>query len=218
NADRIAAVDMGGRRNGPLFPGSPFYVLDEGHIDVVDAAYEDGELGISIHDETVVPDVERDPAHVLLVVKPAAKWQVPDARFAFLGAPGSTVWLLPEGQLEAEAAAILWPGLATAEIEPGTFVDDRVEIRFKHVISAGGFSLFESPQDEQTPPTVLVDSDDGLPDTVAMPVGTHKHANWAFESPGVYLVKVDVRGRLAGVAGNPWTTSSTAILKFVVLP
>ena len=65
---------------------------------------------------------------------------------------------------------------------------------------------------------VLVDSEDGLPDAVALPPGTHKHANWAFEAPGPYLIKVDVRGRLAGVAGAPWVTSSTASLKVVVLP
>src|SRR5687768_15820870 len=38
--------------NGPLLPGSSWYVLDEGHIDAIDVAYEDDELGIAIHDET----------------------------------------------------------------------------------------------------------------------------------------------------------------------
>jgi surface-anchored protein len=219
HADELrAATGAGDRRNGPLYPGSSYYVLDEGHIDPVDVAYEDGALGISIHDETVEPDVERDPATTIMVVKAAAKVAVPDARFAFLGPVGTTVWILPQGQLDAEAAGILWPGLAADEVEPGTFVGDTVAVRFKQVIGPNGLSIFESPSDETTPPLVLVDSEDGLPDAVDLSAGTHRHANWAFEAAGPYVVKVDVRGRLAGVAGNPWVTSSTAALKFVVLP
>lgn len=206
-------------RSGPLFPGSPFYVLDTGHIDAVDAAFEDGAWELSIHDESVTPDVERDPAYTIMVVKSQARIDIPDdPRFAFLGTPGAPVWLLPEGQLEAEAADILWVGLATEEIEAGVFLNDSVRVRFKQVIGPNGLSLFFSPQDELTPIDVLVDSENGLPDAVDLPVGAHTHANWAFEAPGPYVVKVDVRGRLAGVAGNPWVTSSTVLLKFVVLP
>lgn len=197
---------------------SSFFVLDEGHIDAVDAAFEDGELAISIHDETVEPDVERDPDDVLLVVKSSAKVQVPDDRFGFLGPAGTDVWILPENELDAAAAGLLFAGLSTEEIALGAFTGDTVQIRFKHVSGPNGFSLFESPPDDTTPPVVLVDSENGLPDDVALPAGIHKHANWAFEAPGVYYVKVAVRGRLAGVAGNPWITSPSATLRFLVRP
>lgn len=204
--------------SGPLFPGSSWYVLTEGHVDVIDVAYEDDELGISIHDESVTPDVERDPATTILLVKSSARVQVPDERFSFLGPVGSDVWILPEGQAEAEAASLLWPGIATAEVPPAVFVDDAIEIRFRDAIGPNGLSLFESPQDELSPPTILVDSEDGLPDTVVTPAGVHRHANWAFESPGLYLVRVQARGRLAELPGNPWVSSENAILKFVVVP
>jgi surface-anchored protein len=201
--------------NGPL---GAFYVLDEGHIDAIDVAYEDGALGISIHDETVDPDVERDPAHTILVAKSAARTAVPDARFAFLGPIGAPVWILPEAQPDAEALGVLWPGLSAGEVEPGTFVDDAVELRFRGVAGPDGFSLFTSPPDELTPPVVLVDSEDGLPDSIALGAGAHAHANWAFEAPGLYLVSVDARGRLAGVPGSPWVTSARTRLAWVVLP
>lgn len=204
--------------NGPLLPGLPFYLLTEGHIDAIDVAYEDDALGITIHDESVDPDVERDPATTILLVKNTAKVQVPDARFAFLGPVGSDVWILPEGQPEAEAAGLLWAGMSTEEIESGVFLNDSVEIRFRNVIGANGLSLFESPQDELSNPLVLVDSENGLPDALPTPVGIHRHANWAFEAPGVYLVRVDARGRLASLPGAPWATAPSAILKFVVLP
>lgn len=213
-AEREAVVTS----SGPLVPGSSWYVLDEGHVDVIDVAYEDDELGISIHDESVDPDVERDPARTILVVKSAAKVQVPDARFAFLGAVGTDVWMLPEGQPEAEAAGILWPGIATEEVEAGVFLDDNVDVRFKNLAGPNGLSLFESPQDELTAPTVLVDSEDGLPDTLTTPVGVHRHMNWAFESPGVYLLRIQARGRLAELPGTPSVSSADAVLKFVVLP
>jgi surface-anchored protein len=206
-----------GLRNGPLLPGSPFWVIDEGHIDPIDAAFEDGEMVLSIHDETTVPDVEREHEHTLLVVKSEAKLQVPDSRFSFIGAVGQTFWLLPEAQLDAEAAGILWPGLAADEIESGVFVGDVAEFRFKQVIGPDGLSLFSSPSDESSPPAVVVDSENGLPDVVSLPVGSHRHLNWAFESPGVYLVKVDVRGRL-DVPGKPWVTSATETIVFLVLP
>jgi surface-anchored protein len=219
-------LEMGGldlpdgavHKSGPLYPGSSIYVLDEGHIDAIDVAYEDDQLGISIHDESVSPDVERDPAKTILVVKSASKTQVPDDRFAFIGPPGADVWLLPEAQPDAQALGVLWPGLATEEIEPGVFVDEQVQVRVKGVLGPNGVSLFFSPPDEETPPSILVDSENGLPDIVTLPVGTHTHLNWAFESPGIYLMEVDVRGQLAGVPGSPWVTSKSAILKWVVLP
>ncbi len=206
-----------GLRNGPLFPGSTFWVLDEGHIDPIDAAFEDGELELAIHDETMVPDVEREHENTIMVVKAAAKVMVPDARFSFIGPVGSTFWLLPEGQLDAEAAGILWPGLAADEVEPGVFVNDQLQFRFKQVTGPNGLSLFFSPADETSAPDVRVDSENGLPDVVTVPVGSHQHLNWAFESAGVYLVKVDVRGRL-DAPGKPWVTSATETLVFIVLP
>ncbi len=214
-ADRLTGLGLDATRSGER---RPLVVLSEGHADAVDAAFEDGELGITIHDETVDPDVERDPANVILAVKPSAKLLVPDARFSFLGPVGATVWVLPQDQLDAESLGVLFLGLSSEEIEPGTFVDDTVDIRFRDVRGPNGFSLFESPEDESTPPPVLVDSEDGLPDTVALPSGTHRHANWAFEAAGIYRVKVDVRGRLAGVAGQPLVSSPRATLTFAVLP
>lgn len=206
-----------GLRNGPLFPGSTFWVLDEGHIDPIDAAFEDGEIELAIHDETTVPDVEREHENTIMVVKSAAKTTVPDARFSFIGPVGSPFWLLPEGQLDAEAAGILWPGLSAEEVEPGVFVNDELQFRFKQVHGPNGLSLFTSPSDETSAPDVRVDSENGLPDVVTIPAGSHQHLNWAFESAGIYLVKVDVRGRL-DAPGKPWVTSATETLMFIVLP
>lgn len=184
-------------------------VLSEGHVDVVDVAFEDGEFEIAVHDETVEPGVERDPAEVLFVVKSESAATVPnDSRYAFLGTPGATVYILPE----VENEDLLFPGLATEELEPGVFAGDEINIRFKKVIGPNGVSLFTT--DPAGNPTVLVDSEDGLPDTVTLPVGAHQHQSWAFEAAGWYFIKVDVTGVLAGTTTT--VTSDPVWLKFKV--
>ncbi|MEN3614884.1 choice-of-anchor M domain-containing protein [Plantactinospora sp. ZYX-F-223] len=183
--------------------------LSQGHVDAVDVAFEDGEFEISVHDETVDPDVERDPADVIFVAKPEAAVAVPDdPAYAFLGVPGTTVHILPEVQNEN----LLWAGLATEEVAAGVFVDDSVRIRFTRVIGPDGFSLFVT--DPVGAPEVLVDSEDGLPDAVTRPVGGHMHVNWAFERAGTYRIKVDVTGRLAATGER--VTSDPVWLTFEV--
>ena len=222
NANTNTNAESEGERSfvqqGLIGPVGPFYLIDEGHIDAIDAAWEDGQLGITIDDETVDPDVERDPKRTVLVVKATAKVSLPDARYGFIGDVGATAWLLPENQLDAAAAGLLWPGLATDEIEPGVFVNDTVQVSIRKVIGPNGLSLFSSPQDELSGPLVVADSEDGLPDIISLPASTHTHLNWAFESAGIYLVLVEVGGQLAGVTGTPWVTSSAETLKFLVLP
>ncbi|WP_422771322.1 choice-of-anchor M domain-containing protein [Plantactinospora sp. WMMC1484] len=183
--------------------------LSQGHVDAVDVAFEDGEFEISVHDETVDPDVERDPADVIFVAKPEAAVTVPDdPAYAFLGAPGATVHILPEVQDEN----LLWAGLATEELESGVFVGDSVRIRFTRVNGPDGFSIFVS--DPVGAPNVLVDSEDGLPDVITRPVGDHMHLNWAFERAGTYRIKVDVTGRLAATGER--VTSDPVWLTFKV--
>ncbi len=188
---------------------APFVVLSQGHVDPVDVGFEDGKLKISYHDDTVEPDVERDPLTVISVAKPQARTQVPDdPAFAFLGAPGADVWVLPE----VENPELLFPGIATEELEPGVFVNDTVTVRFKRVFGPDGVSLFTTGPGGE--PNILVDSEDGLPDNVVLPVGTHAHENWAFEAPGIYFIIVDATATLAATGQR--VTSAPTVLTFKV--
>ncbi|MBT0774035.1 choice-of-anchor M domain-containing protein [Kineosporia sp. J2-2] len=183
--------------------------ISQGHVDAVDVAYEDGELGITIHDESVTPDVERDPADVVLVVKKEAKWTVPDdPAFAFLGAPGTKVWLLPEIQDEN----LLWPGLSAEEIESGVFVGDSIRLEATKFSGPDGLSLFTNgPSGE---PQIIADSEDGLPDVYDLPAGFHVHENWAFEKAGTYKITVRASGQLAST--NEVIRSAPAVITFKV--
>ncbi|MEU4619571.1 choice-of-anchor M domain-containing protein [Actinoplanes sp. NPDC023801] len=186
-------------------------VLSAGHVDVVDLAYEDGVLEIGVHDETVDPDVERDVENVIFLVRKAAKITVPDdPAFSFLGTAGKPVWVLPEIQNEE----LIWPGIATEEIENGVFAADTVTLKFEKVTGSGRVAVFT--EDAVGTPTVLVNSGDGLPDALPLTTGTHRHASWAFQKAGVYLIKVRATAELA--ATGETVTSEPVVYKFVVQP
>ena len=186
-------------------------VLSAGHVDVVDVAYEDGELEIGIHDETVEPDVEREVDDVVLLVKKAAKTSVPDSpAFGFLGSAGKPVWILPEIQNEN----VLWPGLAAEEIEAGVFAGDSVTVKVEKVTGPGRVAVFT--EDAVGTPHVLVNSGDGLPDALTLAAGTHGHASWAFQKAGIYLLQVRATAELAGTGTT--VTSDPVVYKFVVQP
>jgi surface-anchored protein len=186
-------------------------VLSAGHVDVVDLAYEDGVLEIGVHDETVEPDVEREVDDVVFLVKKAAKTTVPDdPAFGFLGAPGKPVWVLPEIQNED----LIWPGIATEEIENGVFAADTVTLKFEKVTGSGRFAIFT--ENAVGTPNVLVNSGDGLPDALPLATATHQHASWAFQNAGVYFIKVRATAQLA--ATGQTVTSEPAVYKFVVQP
>lgn len=186
-------------------------VLDAGHVDVVDVAYEDGTLEIGVHDETVEPDVEREVGDVVLVVKSAARTTVPDnPAFGFLGTAGAPVWILPEIQNEE----LIWPGLAAEEIEPGVFTGDSVTVKVERLAGAGHVAIFT--EDAVGTPHILADSRDGLPDALTLTAGTHQHASWAFQKAGVYYLKV--RATATPAAGGATVTSAPVVYRFVVKP
>ncbi|WP_202918869.1 choice-of-anchor M domain-containing protein [Saccharothrix deserti] len=201
----VAAV-LVGAATGPATAATAV-TLDGGHVDVIGVAFEDGQFDLHIHDET--NDVEYAPSDVRLVVKPEARTAVPaDPAYAFLGAPDSPVWVLPE----IEDPALLWPGIATEEIAPGVFVDDALTLKFERVYGPAGFSIFTT--DAFGAPTVLVDSGNGLPDKVSLTAANHQHANWAFEAAGNYAVVVRVSGVLAATGQK--VTSAPALYRFQV--
>ncbi len=171
---------------------TPVVVLSQGHVDAVDVHYEDGELELHVHDETVDPSVERDPAEVVFRVLPGARTTVPaDPAYRFLGSPGAPVWVLPQEQVPG----LLWPGLSTEEIEPGVFAGDRVTLTLWRVRGPGALSVFTT--DAFGAPTVLADSGDGTPDRLTLATGGHQHVNWGFTRPGTYKAVVQASGTLA---------------------
>jgi surface-anchored protein len=167
-------------------------VLEQGHVDAVDVHYEDGELELHVHDETVDPGVEREPSDVVLRVLPGAATTVPDdPAYAFLGTAGAPVWVLPE----TENPDLLWAGLSTEEVEPGVFAGDTVTLKLWYVHGPGALSVFTT--DPVGAPSVLANSGDGTPDRLTLATGGHQHVNWGFTRAGTYRAVFQATGTLA---------------------
>ncbi|MEU8238496.1 choice-of-anchor M domain-containing protein [Actinoplanes missouriensis] len=168
-------------------------VLAKGHTDAVDVHYEDGALKLKVKDDTVSPAVVRDPADVTFQVLPAAETTVPDLpAFAFLGAPGSKVWMLPQVQ----DSGLLWPGWNTTTLKSGVFAGDKVSLSLVGVDGPGDVTLFDT--NSLGTPSIKFRSNDGLPDRLAVPVHTHAHAGWVFSKEGTYTLKFQADASLAG--------------------
>lgn len=183
----------------------PAVTLSAGHVDVIDPAYTAGTLKIEVKDSTTATPVHRDPADVVLQVLPGAKTTVPsNSAYSFLGTPGSTVWVLPQTQ----NANLLWPGWNTERLSSSTFTTTQTTLLS---VSGGQFAIYTT--NAFGTPTVLFNSGDGVPDTRAVGVGTHAHANWAFKSAGTYTVTFQVTGTLAG---GGTVTSAPASFTFEV--
>ncbi|NEA31986.1 choice-of-anchor M domain-containing protein [Streptomyces sp. SID13031] len=201
----VAALALSGLAL-PADAATPKVVLDQGHVDVVGIAFEDGAFNLHIHDEE--HGVEYAPSEVNLVAKPGSEIAVPaDPQYSFLGTPGARAWVLPQVQ----DPDLLWPGIGAEEIEPGVFKDDALKVDVIGVTGPADLSVFTT--DAFGAPTVLVDSGNGLPDRINTSAGGHLHANWAFEAAGTYKVKVRVCGTLA--ATNQ-TVSAIATYTFKV--
>lgn len=182
--------------------------FSSGHIDLVDIAYEAGELELGVHDED--NDVEYAADEVKIVVRQQAEVTVPnDPAFDFLGTPGvSTVWILPQIQ----DTDLVWPGVATEEVEAGVFTDDELTLAVQSVSGPGELALYTENAVGQ--PNVLVDSGAGLPDTIALNAGDHQHYNWAFDRAGTYCVTFSATGTLADTGQQ--VSSEAVTLRVVV--
>ncbi|MCL7430344.1 choice-of-anchor M domain-containing protein [Streptomyces sp. YS415] len=186
-----AAVALGGL---VATPAAAATTLSSGHVDVLDAEWDGSNLHLHIHDEE--SGAEYDPADVTLSVPAAAKVRNPG--YGFLGS-GSQVWLLPEDELKADAAGVLFPGISTEHLNSGVFANNAVTYRLTGATRNGSstedFSVYAGAgarwYDSNTATTSYKSKTFG--------VGTHNHANWAFEEPGTYKLTFRVSGTVGGV-------------------
>ena len=184
--------------------------LTSGHVDVLDVDYSAGALALTVNDGTGATEVERNPADVVLQVPAAAKVTVPSgSAWSFLGAAGSTAWVLPQNN----TAGLLWAGWNTAEVPSGVLQGNSVTFRLTSVAGPGAVSVYTVSAGT---PTKLYDSSDGLPDSRTVARNVHAHANWGFTQAGTYTVTFEVTGRLAST-GATITTGAKAFT-FTVLP
>ncbi|MDA0173633.1 TIGR03773 family transporter-associated surface protein [Solirubrobacter taibaiensis] len=174
-------------------------LLTDGHVDYAPRLV-DGQLQSQVKHGAVW----RDVSAVTFVVPEAARMTVP-ASAGFLGAPGETVWLLPQTQ----RAGLLWPGWNTEELS-GEQVDGDVTWRLDAVEGPGAVTVYQTGVFGD--PQFVFRSADGLPDAYSIPLGTHAHGNWVFSRAGAYQLTFTLIARLR----NGTTATDTQTLAVAV--
>jgi surface-anchored protein len=203
----VAAITLGllavsHAAESPVRANQERVVISSGHVDVLAPRVVDGTVRVQMRDDTVSPAVWRDPSDVVLHVPDAARLTLPDdAAFRFLGAPGDSVWLLPQVQQQG----LVWPGWNTQDPSLLALGNASMTLTLGAVEGPGRFVLFLTGSFGE--PSVLLSTDRPLPQPMNLELNTHAHANWAFSAPGVYRLSVEM-----AVGGS----RGTAVLTFAV--
>lgn len=185
-------------------------VLSSGHIDVIGINYEAGAWDLHVHDEDT--DTEYEPDEVVTHISDAGKVTVPvNPLFAFLGSPGSVVWIGPQVQ----NPPLPFLGISAEELDGTVFDAPDVTLMLTGFSGPPGGKFFLYQTDGFGVPTVFMNTDDGLSsaDNVIVPEGSHAHYNWAFTTNGTYFLTFTASGTLAGGGG---VTSETATWEFLI--
>ncbi|MEU4768067.1 choice-of-anchor M domain-containing protein [Actinosynnema sp. NPDC023794] len=161
-------------------------VIADGHVDLGPRVVDD-QWTLQIRDDTGDGPVWREPADVVLQVADAAKTTVPDdPAYAFLGTPGSDIWVLPQVQ----DRKVVWPGWNTQDPSITEVSGREVDWRLHGVEGPGRFELFLTGN-FGTPETIF-SSDRPYPQETGVEAGTHVHGNWVFTAPGGYSLDVEM--------------------------
>jgi surface-anchored protein len=173
---------------------APRTVLSDVHTDAVHVRYDGGALSLGTRIGTPPYEFAEADA-VLLQVKDtdAARLAVPDLpEYAFLGAPGGTIWMAPQVQ----DPTLLFAGWDTEALPGGVFADDAVDLHLRGVTGPGALEVFQN--DEFGMPIRVFSSTDQSHRTLRQGVGQHVHANWAFTALGRYTLTFEVTGTVGG--------------------
>lgn len=190
----------------PATPSGTQVVIDDGHVDM-GPRFVDGSWRVQLRDDSTAPVTWRDLTDVVLHAREGSRIQVPPGdAYAFLGAPGSPVYVLPLVQ----QAGLVWPGWNTQDPSVLDAVPGSVTWRLRGVEGPGRFLLYLTGTFGQT--DVLFDTAGALPQELEIGRNTHVHGNWAFTEGGIYRLSVEMSATTAD--GTP--VSDTRILTIAV--
>lgn len=131
------------------------------------------------------------PGDVRLDAAGGSAGTVPDrAEFAFLGEPGTPIWVLA-------AAGGGFPFWDTTAIPRGRVTGETVTLRLREVQGPGRFHAYTVSSFGV--PAPLLGSTDGAPRTMTLPTGARTGAAlWAFDTPGSYRITLDASAPVDG--------------------
>jgi surface-anchored protein len=174
--------------------------LSTGHVDIFGVGYVGGALELLIHDEDSAQELE--PADTILQVNPGGYVLRPaGAAFDFLGASGTSLWILPQSEIESENRGVIFAGFGTEEVLPAEWgAGTPITITLLSVVSAptgGNFFLWQ--EDEFGNPTQFMNSTDLANfSSVSQNADVHSHYNWGFTAEGIYEIEFEATGTPEG--------------------
>jgi surface-anchored protein len=113
---------------------------------------------------------------------------------AFLGTPGSDVWIAPESN---PISGALWPGFSTEGVPSGYVDADQITLRLNAVTGPGTLHIYQSSPFGD--PGRLFSSIGSDYREWTLNQGSHAHANWAFSAAGTYTLTFIASAVIDGV-------------------
>jgi surface-anchored protein len=179
---------------------SPPVILYNGHADI-GFVVEAGEWELEVHDHGL--DAEFEPDQAIFLVRSNALTRVPnDARYSFLAASCSQIWILPQTQ----DPDLVFLGFGAEELESGVLRNDEFKVELKAKDGPGDFFVYDI--DSFGAPVVYMNTKDGITaaDSRMLVAGAHNDLNWAFTKSGIYKISFEASGTLANgtfIASGP---------------
>lgn len=187
--------------------GGPAELVSDGHFDF-GAHVVDGQLVPLIKDDRNQPPVWVSPTLRTFVLGATGEMTVPDnPDFSFLGAAGSTVWMIPQTQI----SGVPWLGWNTQHETMRQNVEGPVTFTLDGVDGPGELAVYLNDSfggvGEKKFGTMA-----GFPSSFTVPLNVHAHGNWVFTEPGSYGVRITQTATLTSGA----TVSASATINLVV--
>lgn len=179
------------------FSTGPRRIIAGVHADAIALFEDDGQLILgSMADIDGEHEVPLDADEIIFNLEEAARTTVPSApEYAFLGTPGSAVWIAPE---DNPGGAVLWPGFSTEEIPSGLLDGDQATLRLESVSGPGTLHVYQS--DAFGAPVRRLSSIGTAFRTWTLGSGQHLHANWAFSAAGTYTLTFSASAMIGGTS------------------
>jgi surface-anchored protein len=192
--------------------------VSTGHVDIFGVGYVGGALELLIHEEA--SGLEFEPVDTVVqvnlggfVLRPAS------AAFDFLGASGTSLWILPASEIESDNRGVIFAGVGTEEIDPIDWgAGTPITITLLSVVRApAGGNFFLWSEDEFGNPTQVMNSTNlATYDSLTQAIGLHEHYNWGFTAEGIYEIEFQATGTPEN--GSPLSATQTYTFSTVPEP
>jgi surface-anchored protein len=190
--------------------------ISTGHVDIFGVGYVGGALELLIHEEDTM--LELEPADSVLQINPGGYVLRPaGAAFDFLGASGTSLWVLPQSEIESANRGVIFAGVGTEEINPIDWgAGTPITITLLSVVSAPfGGNFFLWSEDEFGVPTQVMNSTNlATYNSLTQGIGLHEHYRWGFTEEGIY----ELEFQAAGTPENGSPLSVTQTYTFSTVP